>query len=144
MQPSIVATLEESSLLATNGWRGSGVHEGFKKPTDNSTWYTAFVTACKAAESAYEREVTASGPNRVGTIYFIKPVVVVDAILVAAELDKDAELLLTEIDNAAFSFEYQSQAYGRSRYQLDLVTLAGLPEYLDLIERQIEKMTIEE
>jgi len=138
---AMLAALRDSSLLSTNGWRGSGVHQGFKKPTDSSTWYSAFVTACKAAASAYESIVAASEPHRTDTIHFIKPVVVVDAVLVAAELDDEAELVLTEIDNAAFTFEYQSQSYGRSRYQLDLVTLAGLPEYLDLIERQMTRMT---
>jgi hypothetical protein len=143
MPAAMLAALDEGSLRATNGWRGSGIHEGFKKPTDTSTWYAAFVTACKAAAAAYETVVATTEAHWTGAIYFFKPVVVIDATLVAAELDEHEEVLLTEIDSAAFTFEYQSAGYGRSQFQLDLVTLAGLPKYLELIEGQIERMAID-
>ncbi|HEX8408234.1 MAG TPA: hypothetical protein VF883_05180 [Thermoanaerobaculia bacterium] len=138
--PRILAELREGSLLAQNGWRASGIHEGFKKPGDNSAWYGAFVTACKAAESVHERARNALKPDTGIHLHFIKPVVVVDALVVTAELDGNEELLLTEIDKAAFTFEYQSHAYARSWYQLDVVTLAGLPEYLDVRARQLKRM----
>lgn len=126
--------LGRHSLITQNGWISSGIHEAFKKPNDTSKWYSAFVTACKAAESAFDMATSSSG----GVLHFqlIKPVVVLDGILVAAELSAEGELLLTETDSAAFAFEYRSDAYERPHYCLDVVTLEAFPRYLDLIAKR--------
>jgi len=120
--------LREHSLALGNGWTASGIHEAFKKPTDASKWYSAFVSVCKACETAYETK------NEIDTdllAQLIKPVVVLDGLLIAAELGDDGELVLTETDHAGFRFEYRSDRYDRAAYYLDLVTLTGLPRYLD-------------
>lgn len=137
--------LSQDSLISTNGWKASGIHEAFKKPNDMSTWYSAFVTACKAAESAHEAAVAASEPYleaRSNEVYFdfIKPIVVLDGVLVAAEVDDSGDLALTEIDSAAFRFEYRSESYQRHHYCLDLITLRGLPDYLDLMVRRMKRV----
>lgn len=132
--------LRAGSLIAQNGWIASGAHEGFKKPKDRSAWYPAFVSACKAAESAYD--TAAASPVRRPYSYFelIKPVVVLDGMLVAAELDTNAALVLTEVQNAAFQFEFRSSVYHRPVYYVDLVTLKSLPSYLDLVVKRITKV----
>jgi hypothetical protein len=48
-----------------------------------------------------------------------------------AELNENAELVLSETDHAGFRFEYRSDQYDRAAYDLDLVTLTGLPRYLE-------------
>lgn len=125
--------LRGTTLASQNGWIGSGIHEAFKRPTDSSKWYSAFVTACKAAESAYD------DISKTDTIAFhlIRPVVVLDGVLFAAELSADGELLLTETDSASFLFEYRSDAYLRPCYHLDVVTLESLPRYLDWITERL-------
>jgi hypothetical protein len=136
-------TLSQDSLIGTNGWKASGVHEAFKKPNDASTWYTAFVSACKAAESANDAAVAAYQPFLDGDEVFfelIKPIVVFDGTLVAAEVDDKGDLELTEIESAAFRFEYRSESYQRHHYCLDLVTLRGLSGYLDLTVRRMKRV----
>jgi hypothetical protein len=97
-------------------------------------WYSAFVSVCKACETAYESDE----PARTTVIaQLIKPIVVLDGVLVAAELGEDAKPVLTEIEQAPFRFEYRSDRYDRAAYYPDLVTLAGLPRYL---ERTAERM----
>jgi len=122
------AALRQRSPVLDDGWTASGIHEAFKKPTDISRWYSAFVSVCKACETAYETNVE----NEAGLVaQLIKPVVVLDGLLMAAELGDDAELVLTETDHARFRFEYRSDRYDRAAYYLDLVTLTGLPRYLE-------------
>jgi hypothetical protein len=135
----LAQALQARSLMAMNGWKATGAREAFKRPADHSMWYSAFVTACKAAESAYD--TTAEDARR--RIYFelIKPIVVLDGMIIVAELDADAELVLTEVQNAAFRFEFRSEAYHRAEYYVDVVTLKGFPAYLDLITKRIEKVS---
>ena len=86
--------------------------------------------------SAYTRSTLASQ----ALIDFIKPIVVLDGVLVAAEVDDSGDLALTEIDSAAFRFEYRSESYQRHHYCLDLITLRGLPDYLDLLVRRMKRV----
>jgi hypothetical protein len=134
---ALADVLSAKSLLTANGWRASGIHEAFKKPSDTSIWYSAFVTACKAAESVFdalveERDASKQQPDDSIQLDLCKPVVVLDGVLVAAETSPAGELILEEIDSAAFRFEYRSKEYRRGLYCLDLVTLRGLPAYLQL------------
>jgi hypothetical protein len=122
--------------VTRKSWTGSGIHEAFKKPTESSRWYSAFVSACKAAESAFDTSVAAP---RLGTYFeWIKPVVVLDGLLISAELSPAGEIVLTETGEASFAFEYRSDAYTRPRFLPDVVTLDSFPRYLDLVA---ERMT---
>lgn len=127
----ITDVLQQYSLIERNGWIGSGLHEAFKKPTDTSKWYSAFVSACKASESAFDAVEAGVG------FQLIKPIVILDGSLVAAELSADGKLLLTETDDAAFAFEYRSDAYERPRYYPDVVTLEAFPRYLEFIANRL-------
>jgi len=142
LRSDLADVLSQGSLLATNGWKASGIHEAFKKPNDASTWYGAFVSACKAAESAYDASV-ATSPHVEAladevVFDFIKPIVVLDGDLVSAEVDDDGELALQQIESAAFRFEYRSENYQRHHYCPDLVTLKALPAYLDLTVKRMK------
>ena len=86
--------LQQRSAFTRKGWVGTGIHEAFKKPNDASRWYSAFVSACKAAESSYEAALAV--PRSDTYFEVIKPLVVLDGALIAAELSTDGELLLTE------------------------------------------------
>lgn len=131
----IGASLRRKSPTLENGWAGSGIHEAFKKPSDTSKWYSAFVSVCKAGETAYEMLTNVKGAP---VAQLVKPIVVLDGLLVTAELGDDAQVVLTEADHAGFRFEYRSDRYDRMAYYVDLVTLAGLPRYL---ERTAKRMT---
>lgn len=129
------AALRRTSPTLQNGWTGSGIHEAFKRPSDTSKWYSAFVSVCKACETAYEM---IAGVRGAAVAQLVQPVVVLDGLLVIAELSDDAQVVLTETNHAGFRFEYRSDRYDRAAYYVDLVTLAGLPRYL---ERTAKRMT---
>jgi hypothetical protein len=124
----IEAVLRTRSQALDAGWTATGIHEAFKKPSDTSKWYSAFVSVCKACETAYE---ATDGIRADFVAQLIQPVVVLDGLLVAAELTEDGQLTLTETDHAGFRFEYRSDQYDRAAYHPDLVTLDGLPRYFD-------------
>ena len=131
----VADVLQQRSLIARKNWTATGIHEAFKRPSDVSKWYAAFVSVCKAMESAYDAAVS---DRTVGAHFHIfKPVVVVDGILVTAELSADGELLLTETDSAPFAFEYRSDAYDRPNYNVNVVTLEAFPRYLDSVAEQL-------
>jgi hypothetical protein len=131
---NVADALQKHSLIAQKGWIASGIHEAFKKPSDHSKWYPAFVSACKATESALDAAVAHLDGMQ---LQLIKPVVILDGILVAAELSTEGELVLTETDSAPFAFEYRSDAYERPGYYLDVVTLEAFPRYLEWTEARL-------
>jgi transposase-like protein len=77
------AVLREHSPTLQNGRVASGIHEAFKKPTDASRWYSAFVSVCKACETAHEM-TAGTGTDVIAQL--VKPVVVLDGLLVEAFL----------------------------------------------------------
>jgi hypothetical protein len=130
--------LQKHSLIRVNGWEGIGIHEAFKKPDQPSRWYSAFVSACKAADwyrhryGAKERTQTANVLENPTEFFFLQPLVILDGQLVSAELSPEGKILLEEVTSAAFKFGYQTDAYEKGGYRVDLVTLTGLPDYLEL------------
>ncbi len=138
----IYSELSRHSLAETLGWRGHGVHEAFKKPDSASRWYSAFVAACKAAEANLAanmiEEEEPVDDVRI-EFFFSKPVVILDGQLVAATL-RSGEVTLEEIDAATFEFTFQTEAYNRLSYSVDLVTLSWLPEYLSLSRKRAKGM----
>ena len=133
-QSPVGDVLSQYALGTRNAWIGTGIHEAFKKPTDTSRWYSAFVSVCKAAESALDTAVAATRPGK--HFELIKPVIVLDGVLAGAELS-DGEIVLRKTDGAAFAFEYRSDAYTRPRYFLDVVTLDAFPRYLESTEERM-------
>lgn len=131
--------LRRTSLFERNRWTGTGIHEAFKKPTQSSRWYSAFVSVCKAAESALETAAVARHPGA----YFelIKPVVVLDGTLIGAELTPEGRIVLMETNDASFAFEYRSDTYQRPRYFVDVITLDSFPRYLALVAERMIAVT---
>lgn len=143
--------LSQWGLLKKCMWQGYHLHHSFKPPDQPSKWFAAMVTVCKAAEdvltssNAYVpvndrltvEEVLVPASGRSSFFDFIKPVVILDGELVAADYGSDGNLELTEIDSAPFSFEYRSAAYTRGRYNVDIVRLAKLSEYIDLLTHRL-------
>jgi len=134
--------LSRFSLLTVNGWKARGIHESFKQPSAASTSYAAFVSVCKAAEAAADAEESLFARYRVGhehSIFFtlIKPLVIVDGILVSATPGSDASIEIEEVPSAAIRFQFRTARYARENYAIDLVTLSYLPRYLTLCEQRI-------
>jgi hypothetical protein len=142
--PRLVKSLEHHSLLRVNGWEGSGIHEAFKNPDQPTRWYSAFTSVLKAS-SGYLDEYATQGEKTTNDIVdnptefrFVQPLVVLDGILVTAEL-AEGEVRLQEVQSAAFRFEYKTAHYTKGRYRVDLVTLQGLAAYLDLVSARQDR-----
>lgn len=129
--------LGRNSLLSVNGWIANGLHEAFKSPDMPSRWYSAFVSVCKAADSYLSThspegdQTTEDLIANPAELFFVQPLVILDGQLISVELTADGEMQFAHVDSAAFQFSYKTQHYTRSHYRVDLVTVAGLPAYLD-------------
>ena len=136
------ASLMPHSLIKKNGWIGTGIHEAFKSPDAPSRWYGAFLSAIKSGVDYYDTnspdadKVTDNIIENPTEIEFIQPLVVLDGKLISAELSSNNEMILEEINSAAFRFEYKTKEYQNSNYRVDVVTLDGLKEYLLLAEKR--------
>ena len=152
----MVPEISNKSLLTKNGWQAYGIHESFKKPSQPSQWYSASVSVCKASEDVLLAESWDTEENKwdpTETIYFVivKPVVIIDAILLAAEVESNGSLKVDPVHAAPINFAYRTANYRRSSYSIDVVELKYLDEYLDLagsrqndivngIKRMVERM----
>jgi hypothetical protein len=137
----LVPSLSEHSLLKVAGWEGAGIHEAFKSPDQPSKWYSAFVSSLKWAYQMRDdrpdsEEIQKDLKSNPTEFYFFQPVVVLDGRLFSAELDKDSNIQISEISSAPFRFSYESKFYEKSSFRVDLVTVAGLREYVELLEKR--------
>jgi len=138
----LTSALEAHSLIKINGWEGTGVHEAFKKPDQPSRWYGAFLAAIKSATDYYEEyqtegeKLSSNLLENPTEITFNQPVVILDGVLTTAELTDEGEIIIEEVNSAAFKFEYKTEHYNRSDYRVDVVTIGGLNEYLALVEKR--------
>lgn len=136
-------TLKERSLIKINGWVASGIHESFKNPDQPSRWYSSFLSVAKASEFYYENcpdgdKQTDDVTKNPCEIHFIQPLVILNGPLYRATLADSGEIEISEIQAAAFRFDYRSKNYERQTHRIDLVTLHGLANYLEHVrERQI-------
>ena len=148
--PSQLAeTLKKSSPIRKNGWLGSGIHESFKNPDQPSRWYGSFVSVSKASEYYYD-SISPDGAkqtddilNNPCEIHFVQPLVILNAPLFRARLSDEGEIVVEEINSAAFRFDYPSKHYKNSPYRVDVVRLEHLGEYLSLIERRQQELCSE-
>ena len=132
--------LRSGSLYSILNWKGYSIHESFKKPDTHSRWYAAFVSVCQAAEHMFANiEQQGFGEYE---LTFIKPVVILDGILVAASLTEGGELLLEEVQFAPFEFLHKfkksDRKVAKDRYRVDVVTLSSLSEYIKISETRQE------
>lgn len=141
--------LAEFSLIKINGWVGSGVHESFKNPDQPSRWYSSFVSVAKASEF-YLESTSPEGEEQAEDIlanpceiHFVQPLVILDAPLYRAILTETGDIEVTEIESAAFKFDYQSKSYKENQFRIDLVTLNGLDKYLKIVEARQEIFSLE-
>lgn len=142
--------LSQNSVYSQSQWRAYGLHESFKKPDAPSRSYSAFIKVCKSAESMLE---SASGyfkemeldyqknPDneyKEPVLIFVKPIVILDGKLLAANLSEKGEISIEEIKFASIEFYYRSKHCRKGVYLIDIVTLESLQEYIELSEvRQI-------
>jgi len=138
----MAGTLAEHSLIKMNGWLGSGIHESFKNPDQPSRWYSSFVSVSKASDY-YLENIAPEGKKQTDNIlenpceaHFVQPLVILYAPLFRAILTDSGDIELSEIDSAAFKFDYKSKNYENSSYRIDLVTLNGLDDYLKLVNKR--------
>lgn len=135
-------SVKEASGIRIETRMSAGSSTCFKHPSGATTSYGACVSVCKAAESALEAEEAAFAPLRNAfedSIFFtlIKPVVIVDGLLVSAMVASDASIELTEISSAVLRFQFRTAHYTRQNYTIDLVSLSDLATYLDLSEQRV-------
>lgn len=130
--------LSKYSLSEICGWKGYGIHESFKKPNDKSRWYSSFVKVCKASEAEVrsQTDLYAKVSAHWHQLSLIKPVVILDGILVAASLSDDGGINLEEIDFAPLDFSFRSKVSTTESYLVDVVRLDRLGSYLDLLDKR--------
>jgi hypothetical protein len=145
----LVGRFSRYSLSRLLGWSGHSIHESFKDPNQPSRWYSAFVTAVKAAEHVLEtnadpedsrprisKDVNRNPPD----LYLVQPIVVLDGLLFKAELNASGQPEVEEIDCAEVEFVFRSQEYRRSSYKIPVITLAGLDSQIDRIAQRHEAL----
>jgi hypothetical protein len=142
-------TLKKNSPIRNNGWIGSGIHESFKNPDQQSRWYGSFVSVSKASEFYHDsispdgEKVTKDIVNNPCEIHFIQPLIILDASLFRARLSNKGEIEVEDINNAAFKFDYPSKHYKKSPYRVDVVKLEHLGNYLKIIEKRQKELCLE-
>lgn len=118
---------------------GVSFHEAFKSVHDKSQIYEALVKSCKAAKSKCSddfglegRTISSTGTaKKQKSIDFFQPVVVLEGKLVEATLNKKGEIIIREKDYIPVTLASFSQKYGDVPFYPDVVTKAGLPEYIN-------------
>lgn len=138
--------LSQNSVYSLTQWRAYGLHESFKKPDAPSRSYSAFTKVCKSAESmlesasAYYKEMELDSQKNPDNEYkeniliLVKPVVILDGKLLAANLSETGEISIEEIKFASIEFYYKSKHCRKGVYLIDIVTLVGLIDYIELLE----------
>ncbi|WP_230432502.1 hypothetical protein [Plesiomonas shigelloides] len=134
--------LSEHSLIKLNGWLASGIHEAFKNPDQPSRWYSSFVSVSKASDY-YLEHIAPEGEKQTDDIlnnscevHFVQPLVVLNAPLFRAVMLDNGEIEITEIESAAFKFDYKSKNYENDSFRVDLVTLEGLERYIESVKQR--------
>lgn len=140
----IVEHMKKNCLLNIKKWEATGVHESFKSPSNTSKWYGAFLSAIKSSIDSCENESPNNDDNEryesdirknQTEIHFFQPLVIIDGKLISAELDNN-DIKLEYIESAAFNFEYKTKHSKHSKFRVDLVTLEGLPSYVELCKKR--------
>lgn len=142
------SAINKSSLKKQLQWAGSGIHQAFKDPSAPSRWYSAFTTVCKAAEHEFElnKHISSEGNDRSLTkdfnsnptsFSFFQPLVILDGPLFSATIEKNGEIDLQEIKAAPFNFIFQTAAYTRRNYRVDLITADFLNNYSELAKARL-------
>lgn len=143
-RPRIRYRLQEFSIINQLGWFGNGVHESFKKPDQPSRWYSFFVSVCKAAEQQLRENswdmIQNDPPDHFPYVWFVRPMIVLDGQLFSAGLNPAGELLIDEQKYCSVKFEFTSPNYTRSDYLVDIVTIDGLSDYLELCKARLTEV----
>lgn len=98
----LLGAISSCSVFEDNKWEAYGVHESFKKPDAKSRWYSACITACKAAESLLQsargrlHDIPQNPSNDI-EFDFYKPVIILDGPLLATELVGEGIIDVNEI-----------------------------------------------
>jgi hypothetical protein len=147
---SLRHAMAQDSAYSQLRWKAYGIHEGFKDPNAPSRSYSAMIKACKSAEhtlkvsSAYYREFEERSKDREDDdrsykehfVVFVKPIVILEGILLAAGLSDTGQISIEEIQFAPVQFYYKSKHCEKGIYLVDIVTLEGLKEYIRMSERR--------
>lgn len=139
------------SLYTQFGWKAYNLHESLKPPNEYSRSHTAMITVSKSAESMLEAASAAykeleqisreSGdPLNERVLVFVKPILILDGLLMAANLSDTGQISLEEIKFAPIEFYYTSKHCRKGQYLIDIVTLDNLKEYIEISERRRQAM----
>ncbi len=143
--------MAQDSLYKRFGWMAYGIHESFKDPDAQARSYSALITVCKAAESILqtysagyreqEQHAKDSGERLTERILqFVKPIIILNGLLVAANLKENGEIALEEVKYAPIEFHFKSKGCRKGTYLVDIVTLDSLKEYIEISEKRRQSM----
>jgi len=137
---ALTPAMMTTGLGSRLNWYAYGIHEAFKNPDQPSKWYSALVKLCKAGED----KLKANSRKRENSVYeksspylfFVKPVLILDGILMAASISETGDMEVEKVDGATIDFDFSSKAYTRGNYKIDIVCLEKLDIYLDFCEKR--------
>lgn len=147
---SLRHAMAQDSTYSQLRWKAYGIHEGFKDPSAPSRSYSAMIKACKSAEttlkaaSAYYKEFEEGSKDREDNehafkerfVVLVKPIVILDGILLAASLSDTGQISVEDIQFAPVQFYYKSKHCEKGVYLVDIVTIGGLEDYIRMSERR--------
>ena len=127
-------------------WSGYGVHEAFKEPNQASRSFAATITTCKASDylgraqkASLESALKSNDGNWKG-LYFVRPIVVLDAPLFSVELDPSGELIVEPIAHGEVRHYFGTDAYESYNYDIDFVALSELESYSKGVVHLLNRM----
>ncbi len=127
-----------TGLGPSMNWFGYGIHEAFKNPDQPSKWYSALVKLCKAGE--YRLKANSEKLHNYPYLFYVKPVLILDGILMAASISETGDMEVEKVDCAAIDFDFSSEAYTRGNYMIDIVCIDKLGKYLDFCEKRSDQL----
>ena len=124
----LVRAVAANSIAMRSGWCGHGIHEAFKSPSDNSSWFTAFKklsTITRHPEHSAAFFASKEQPHARIT----QPLVVLDGLMFSAALVEE-QIELHAITEAAVDFSISGRETTGIGLHIDVVTMAGLSGYI--------------
>ncbi|MFA5238755.1 MAG: hypothetical protein WC476_03475 [Phycisphaerae bacterium] len=130
---TLTPAMMTTGLGSRMNWYAYGIHEAFKNPDQPSKWYSALAKLCKAGEDKLKAN---SNKQDNPYLFFVKPVLILDGILMAASISETGDIEVEKVDGATIDFDFSSKAYTRGNYKIDIVCLGKLDIYLDFCEKR--------
>jgi len=137
--------INQENRFANYEYFGTSYHEAFKEPSETSQIYSALMTSCKAAvdmkkRNSWKKEDKEYDSSKNHHVDFFMPMVVLSGRLFQTTLDIDGEINVEEVDYVPVKLNYSSKNYKESIFYPEIITIDGLKNHLQHIEKWHKSM----